>query len=129
MEFDLLKGKEGEIQEAEFCERDLLKFLEAIGEDNALYKKEKILPPTFFTIMRKGRQDHGIKSKVMLHGSQEYEIKRLPKLGEKISYKTKIKDIYEKEGKKGKMLFVVYESEYHSGEEIIGVGRSILIFM
>ena len=129
-----VKGKEGEWIEEEFCSKDLEKFLSAIGEENKLqdYIKNGWIFPTFFTIFRKGRPDPQISGyKTFLHAEQEYEIFSFPKLGEKVKYRTKIKDIYKKVSKKtGKeMVFVVFETEFYSSENLICIGRSTLVFL
>ncbi|MCS7213953.1 MAG: MaoC family dehydratase N-terminal domain-containing protein [Candidatus Calescibacterium sp.] len=127
-----VKGKEGEWIEEEFCSKDVERFLEAVGYEKDYFLKEKIVPPTFFTVFRKGRPDPEVKGyKTILHAEQEYEIIRLPKFGEKIRYKTKIKDIYQKESSKTKqkMVFVVFETEFYSGNELICIGRSTIVFI
>lgn len=127
MEIEIRKGR-GEWQCAEFCSRDIQKFLEAIEDDNPLFLKEKITPPTFFTLFRKGRPEYDVKGfKVMFHAGQEYVIKRLPKVGELVKYRSQIKDTFTK--KKGKMLFVVIETEFKVEEEEIAKALTTLVYV
>ncbi len=109
---------------------DIKRFAEAIGDENPKYHDEEfakksrygalVAPPTFVVKMTMGlaknyKWDFG---RVGVHGGEEYEYIRPIKAGDTITCKTKIADIYEKEGKKGKMGFMVLEStlENQNGE-------------
>jgi len=132
-----VKGKWGPWVEEQFCEKDVEKFLDAIGlteEEKSEYISKGVVPPTFFTIFRKGRPAHGVKNyRTFLHAEQEYEIYSLPEYGEKIRYRTRVFDIYEKVSRKTgkKMVFVVFETEFYSASDnnLICVGRSTLVFL
>lgn len=132
-----VKGKWGPWIEEEFCRKDVEKFLDAIGlseEEKSQYIRKGLVPPTFFTIFRRGRPEHGVRNfRTFLHAEQEYEIFRFPSYGEKIRYRTRISDIYEKTSKKtgNKMVFVVFETEFFSSasDELLCVGRATLVFL
>jgi hypothetical protein len=49
----------------------------------------------------------------LLHGEQEFEYLRPLRAGERLSGQTKLKDYYEKEGKRGGVMrFAVFETEF-----------------
>ncbi|GBD03825.1 hypothetical protein HRbin19_01122 [bacterium HR19] len=130
-----VKGKWGEWIEEDFCSKDVERFLLAIREENIdEYIKNKIIPPTFFTCFRKGRPDHGVKGfRTFLHAEQEYEFFSFPDYGERIRYRTRVADIYEKVSKRTgrKMVFVVFETEYYSVRDgrLLCIAKATLVFM
>ena len=114
------------------------KFAEAVGDDNPLYHDEEhagksrfgalTAPPTFlvrFTmgLARHYRWDFG---RVGIHGGEEYEYLKPIKAGDRITCKTKIADIYEKEGKRGPMAFMLLDSvlENQHGEVVARIRRT-----
>ena len=86
-----VKGKWGPWEEEVFCEKDVEKFLDAIGfdeEEKREYIERGWIPPTFFTVFRKGRPDPEVKNyRTLLHAEQEYEIFSFPSYGERIRYR------------------------------------------
>ena len=116
----------------------LQRFGEAVGDMNPLYHNEEyarqsrygaiIAPPTFVVTMTMGlaeyyRWDFG---RVGIHGGEEYEYLRPIKAGDTITCKTRVADIYEKEGKRGKMAFMVLESllENQDGDLVASIKRT-----
>jgi len=98
------------------------KFAEALGDPNPLFSDEEyarkstyggmIAPPTFPTTFRGERPDVQFdRTKPPLFAGQEYEYFRAIKPGDRITCRTKVVDYYEKEGRRGLMRFVVYETE------------------
>ena len=64
-----------------------------------------------------------------LNGGNEIEFFRYPAVGERVSAKGKIIDIFEKEGRSGRMVFIVTETVYkgyENGEPIL-ISRQTLI--
>lgn len=112
------------------------RFADAVGDDNPKYHDEEyasklygalIAPPTFIAALTIGltqqvKWDFG---RVGLHGGEEYEYFKPIKAGDIITCKTKISEIYEKEGKKGKMAFMIVESnlENQDGEQVARARR------
>ncbi len=82
------------------------RFAEAVG-----IPYDHRVPPTFVATLRHG-DFFGMKFPPpgSIHGEQIINYSRLLREGEKITYKRKIKDVYEKSGKSGKMTFVVLET-------------------
>ncbi|HEV8207513.1 MAG TPA: MaoC family dehydratase N-terminal domain-containing protein [Acidimicrobiia bacterium] len=115
-------------------------FAKSILDDNPVYSEEDPpLPPTFTMAMAhwpapQGGQTAGL-SKLgldllrVLHGGQEYEYLGEIKVGDKLTTRSKIADVYEKEGKRGGTLtFVTSETTFTNqrGEDVL-VARTILV--
>ncbi len=120
------------------------RFAEAIGDNNPVYHDEDyakkcgyrsiIAPPGFnpsysFQI-KKGKTQEGqdpIRSKFTrgLNGGGEYESFHPIQAGDVISITHKISDIYERDGRMGKMVFVVSETIYRNEKaEILLIQRT-----
>jgi acyl dehydratase len=112
-------------------------FAEAIGDDNPIYYDEEyakrshygamIVPPTFLVKLTIGLAKHYKWNfgRVGVHGGEEYEYLKPIKAGDTITCRTKIEDIYEKDGKKGKMAFMVLRSDLENqhGEVVARIKR------
>ena len=99
------------------------KFARAIGDPNPLWQDEQyakktkwggiIAPPTFLNTIRlfERREDRPIDSPFIRHASagDTYEIHKPIRPGDTITIIARIKEMYEKKGKGGRMFFVVYE--------------------
>jgi hypothetical protein len=60
--------------------------------------------------------------RMILHGEQEFEYHRFPRVGDTLEGRTQVTDVYEKEGKGGgKMEFYVSETDWRtpSGEPVV----------
>lgn len=57
----------------------------------------------------------------LLNGGNQVEIYQLARTGERIRTKTKYRDIYQKDGRSGVMIFVIMETEYQNekGETLL----------
>ena len=99
------------------------RFAEAIGDENPVYSDgeyaEKsrhggiIAPPTFPIALRVGsnvRDGLDIDNKKILHGEMEFEYLRPLKAGDEITCRSEIVEFYTKEGKSGKMDFILTET-------------------
>ncbi len=114
------------------------RFADAIGDNNPLYHDEEyaeqsrhgalVVPPTFIFTMTMGMTPHyqWDFGRVGIHGGEEYEYLKPIKAGDTITCKTKIADIYEKDGKRGKMAFMILESllENQHGEMVSRIKRT-----
>jgi acyl dehydratase len=114
------------------------RFADAIGDNNPLYHDEEhtkksrhgalVAPPTFIFTMTMGMAPHyqWDFGRVGIHGGEEYEYLKPIKAGDTITCKTKIADIYEKDGKRGKMAFMILESllENQHGEVVSRIKRT-----
>ena len=66
----------------------------------------------------------------VLRGGNEYEFFQPVRPTDIISSRRKITSIYAKQGKTGKLIFVVYELTYtNQREEVLGINKETLIFL
>ncbi|GKV65218.1 MULTISPECIES: MaoC family dehydratase N-terminal domain-containing protein [unclassified Sporosarcina] len=102
------------------------KFAEAIGDPSPIYideqvgksspYKQNLAPPTFPATFDRGSIP-GLPSKGLLHGEQIYQYTRPLLVGEEVFCWNEVKNYYEKEGKSGKMGFLVLTLH---GEDVTG---------
>jgi len=111
-------------------ERDMIKKLaDAIGDDNPLWQDEEyakkgrhgaiIASPTFLALLRLEEMLELVLSAEcsltrMMNGGTELEYFLPIKVGDVISVTGKIIDIYERDGKSGKMIFIISEMTYNN---------------
>ncbi|NMA69169.1 MAG: MaoC family dehydratase [Desulfitobacterium sp.] len=89
------------------------RFAEAIG-----IPYDHKVPPTFVTTLRFAKlSESDFPPPGTIHGEQVICYTRPLREGEKITYVRNIKDIYEKNGRSGKMTFVVVET---IGSDVFG---------
>lgn len=115
-------------------------FAKAILDDNPAYDADDPpVPPTFSMAIAhwpapQGGQGAslsklGLDLLRVLHGGQEYEYLGEIKEGDKLTTRSRISDVYEKEGKKGGTLtFVTSETTFTNqrGEDVL-IARTILV--
>ena len=136
-----LKGKEYQPVTVVVDRDHVLRFAEAIGEDDPVFRDpeaaraaghpEQLAPPTFVTtmqIMTSGQvvvdPDLGLDYSMVVHGEQAYEWRRPVRLGDVLSAVPRIVDIYSK----GPNEFLVIQAEIRdeTGETVV-VGRTTLL--
>lgn len=100
------------------------RFAEAIG-----IPFDNRVPPTFVGTLKQGNIA-GIKLPIpgMIHGEQKITYHRQLMVGETLTYKRCIKDIYERVGKLGKMTFVVLETNAYDmvGELVFSTSSTMI---
>lgn len=153
-EIKALLGREVVFPDCEEIEKGMIhRFALAVGDLNPLYLDEEfargsryggiVAPPTFlfeifFSTWTQLRED-GTPAEFLqlpppferlVRGGNEYEFFQPVRPGDRISCKWKVVDIYEKQGKRGKLLFVIREATFtnHKGE-LLGRNRETLIFL
>jgi len=100
------------------------RFAEAIG-----IPFDDQVPPTFVSTL-KNSTFAGIKLPIpgMIHGEQKITYHRQLMIGETLTYKRCIKDVYDRVGKIGKMTFVVLETiGYDKAGELVFSSSSTMI--
>jgi acyl dehydratase len=136
-----LKGKQYEPVTVVVDRDHVLRFAEAIGEDDPVFRDpeaarvaghpEQLAPPTFVTtmqIMTSGQvvvdPELGLDYSLVVHGEQAYEWRRPVRVGDVLSAVPRIADIYSK----GPNEFLVIEAEIRdeTGETVV-VGRTTLL--
>jgi hypothetical protein len=89
------------------------RFVEAIGDPNPRWKKEA--PPTFLvalapiSIHLNDAEDYG---KGWLNGGNRFEYFAPVRIGDRITSRGRIVDVYDKPGSSGNLLFIIFESDY-----------------
>lgn len=134
-------GLEGSTFSVEVEKRHIRQFADAIGDSNPLYTDEEyakntfyegiIAPPTFLIALSSEGNHLPLKldEKRMLHGEQEFIYYRSIRLGDRLICKSKVADLYEKDGNSGKMQFLVLDTEFkdESGE-MVAISRMNIIY-
>jgi acyl dehydratase len=116
--------------------RDIVRFAQAIGErdpihfDEVYAKSSKhggiIAPPLFcqmFTFEDAPverlpgdgspiEMDVPVSAKRTVGGASSYEIHRPVRVGDEITVRSKLREVYSKEGKSGRLYFIVVETEF-----------------
>lgn len=102
------------------------RFADAIGDPNPSYRSENaIAPPTFATTFRPETPYPDLPAKfgdVGLHASQCYEFDRPIRAGDVLDVCFTIKDIYEKSGRSGDLVFIEREYEFIDVNSGVRVG-------
>lgn len=124
MELAHLVGKSGEPFVFQVDQRHIRQFAQAIGDLNPLYTDEHyakstvhggiIAPPSFPVAISpdNGEElDLGLDYRRMLHGEQQFIYTRPIRPGDVLKCQLKVSDVYEREGKNGKMEFLVLDTE------------------
>ena len=91
----------------------LKRFAVAIGDPNPRWLREA--PPTFLVALAPtsyhldAAEEYG---KGWLNGGNRFEYLEPVKVGDTIAATTLVKDVYEKTGSSGGLLFIIFETEY-----------------
>ena len=136
-----IKGKEYPAVTVTVERDDVLRFADAVGEDNPLFRDpeaarragypEQLAPPTFVTrmqILTSAQvvldEELGLNYSMVVHGEQAYEWRRPVVVGDVLSAVPRIADIYAKKANE----YLVIEAEIRDARgETVVVGRTILI--
>jgi len=136
-----LVGVESEPSVYEIEREPIRRWAEAIGDSNPLYHDEEyakkcgydsiIAPPGFvgnydFPV-KVGKSARRVRSPLTrnLNGGNEYEFFKTVCAGDILTATTKLADIREREGRMGKMLFVVYETTFRDEKgEVVAKSRN-----
>jgi hypothetical protein len=91
----------------------LRRFAEAIGDPNPRWRHEA--PPTFLVALAPASlhlaeaEEYG---KGWLNGGNRFEYLEPVKVGDRITATGRVKDVYEKRGSSGNLLFIIFETDY-----------------
>ena len=139
-ELKALVGKEEKTEVIEVEKRMIRMVAEAIGDPNPLWSDEAyakkcgyqglVAPPGFLitAMVSGGRVDVPMPYKRMLAGGGEWEFYSPIVSGDVITCTCKLGDVYEREGKGGKMAFFVFETVHkNQRDELVAKSRTTLI--
>jgi acyl dehydratase len=134
-------GKSGEPVTMWIDRGKVREFARAIKDDDPIYFDEEhargegggLVPPvTFLETLRLwdeggGRPRPPLDLKRTLHGEQEYELLRPIHVGDMLTARSRIADVYDKPGRRGgSMTFVVTETEFRNAQgELVARARSV----
>ncbi len=80
------------------------------------------------TLVRVGLESPPLPLKRTLNAGNEIEFFRYPGVGERVVAKSKILDIYEREGRSGRMVFIVNETIFKNDKgELLLISRQTII--
>ena len=112
-------------------------FAKAVKDDSATFRRDDaVAPPTFLMTIAHWLGDLGqtrsavkLDYRRLLHGEQEFEYVRPIHAGDVLTFRSRTKDVFEKEGKRGgKMTFVIGETEYRNQRgEVVAYTRNTAI--
>ncbi|WP_158742282.1 MaoC family dehydratase N-terminal domain-containing protein [Acidisphaera sp. L21] len=68
-----------------------------------------------------------LHGRALLNGGSEIEFLRYARHGEQVTQRSRYTDIYERESKNGAMLFVIVETEYTAGSDVLLRVRKTII--
>lgn len=121
--------------------RHVQTFATAIGDDNPLYKDKAyaeqsaygglIVPPTFPVSMNTGdgKLPLELDHRRMLHGEQEFIYHKPVRPGDRLICQMKVSDLYDKEGKSGKMQFLKLDTEMKDeAGELVCISRMNIVY-
>lgn len=113
-------------------------FARAVKDDNDAFRRDDAppAPPTFLMTIAHwigglGETRQGIKLDFtrLLHGEQEFEFLRPIRAGDILRFRSRTKDVFEKQGKRGgTMTFVIGETEFRNqAGEVVAYMRNTAI--
>jgi acyl dehydratase len=119
----------------------ILRFAESIGDPNPIYRDEAAAraaghpripaPPTFAAALRPNdaREGMDLDWAKILHGEQEFQLRRPLYAGDVITLTQRIADVYEKAGKAGAMDFLVLETTARDAQtgELVYTARGNIV--
>jgi hypothetical protein len=116
----------------------IAEFAKAVKDDHPAYRQGDTppAPPTFLMTLAHwlgslGETRQGIKLdyRRLLHGEQEFEYVRPIRAGDVLTFRSRTKDVLQKEGKRGgTMTFVIGETEFRNGRgEVVAYLRNTAI--
>ncbi len=118
----------------------IIRFAEAIGDDNPIYRDEllarksryggTVAPPTFLRSLRTEplKVEAELPFKRRLDGGSEWEYFESVRPGDRITVTVQLADAYERMGRQGTMLFLVREIKYvNQLGQLVAIQRSTLI--
>ena len=120
-------------------------FVNAIGDDHAVHTdpdaakaagyRDVIAPPTYLTVMDNWSgpdfedrcRELEIDPLKVLHAEQAYEYLADIYPGDELTETSKVTEVSEKEGKTGRLLFIVMEKSYKRKNETVAICRTTTV--
>lgn len=113
-------------------------FARAVKDPNPLYFDDQgaLAPPTFLMTIAHWIRDLGetraavkLDLKRLLHGEQDFEYLRPIRAGDVLTFRSRTKEVFEKQGKRGGvMTFVIGETEFRNAQgDVVAYMRNTAI--
>lgn len=111
-------------------------FLQAIGDESAAHRGDDApLPPTFPTVfmfwgaggLEGNLRELGVEIWNVLHAEQEYQYHAPIRVGDTVTGRTRITDVYDRRGSTGALNFVEFTTEYTNQDGVPVVTDRALI--
>ena len=123
-----LVGRQSDEVVIEVRRAAIQKFAEAVADSTEACLHGHVAPPTFPTTFRIPIPGLSIDLARVLHGAQEYRYERAIRAGDRLRCRTRLADVYERDGRLGRMTFLVIESEGRDDRgQLVFSGRSTAI--
>lgn len=127
MALDELKGRDLGTQRVVIERAPVPVFARAVTDDHPAYRADRApVPPTFpFVMAYWGTVDGEVaglpigelrKRGMILHGEQEFEYHRWPKVGDVLEGRRTVADVYERETSSARMEFYVMQTDWRDAE-------------
>lgn len=137
-----LIGKKSETFQFQVTLEHIQQFARAIGDESPLYFDEEvagnsihngiIAPPTYPIAIGSNSGvefDLGLDQRRMLHGEQAFIYERAIRPNDLLTCHLVVSDVYEKEGKNGKMEFIVLDTEIHDEDDkLVVISRTNIVY-
>ncbi|MFZ5826483.1 MAG: FAS1-like dehydratase domain-containing protein [Bacillota bacterium] len=105
---ETLIGLESEVERFEVEKGAIRKFADAIGDPNPVFQRGEVAPPTFPTTFRvKIPGLEAVDPARFIHANEAYTYERPLRAGDLVDCRRKIVDLFFKDGRLGRMTFVV----------------------
>lgn len=106
-----LIGRESEEVAFDVERGAIRRFADAVGDTTPACVAGDIAPPTFPTTFRLTVPGLSFNLSHVLHGAQDYQYERPVKAGDRLRCRTRVADVYQREGRLGAMTFLILEIE------------------
>jgi len=93
------------------------KFAEAVGDTTEACLRGELAPPTFPTTIRIPIPGLTYDLARILHGGQEYRFRRPIRAGDRLRCRTRLADVYQRDGRLGAMTFLIIELEGRADDD------------
>lgn len=123
--------KTGRLREKITAER-IAAFRRSVGAETG---PVDVAPPTFMTVLRSGEfelfKKFGVPLSALLHAEQTYTYAEPIRAGDELEFETKLAQAMSKQGSKGTMHFMTFETEVAvlraDGMKPVGTCRSVIV--
>ena len=87
------------------------KFADAVGDSTPAFQGGDVAPPTFPTTFRMTIPGFAYDLARVLHGAQEYRYERPLRAGDRVRCRSRVADVYQRQGRLGPMTFIILDLE------------------